>query len=111
MLHWKIDGFNGLPTLFERLDKSGRSEYSGILFPRTRIVTSHFREMLKRPFWRKKTEQVAVKINTKKQRQIALEIVRAAPSCNDSAATIVIEQFTRTRKGVGTTCPAFLKEY
>ena len=32
------------------------------------------------------------------------------PSCNDSAVTIVIKQFTRTRKDVGTTCPAFRKE-
>ena len=32
------------------------------------------------------------------------------PSCNDCAATIVTEQFTRTRKGVGTTFPAFREE-
>ena len=33
-----------------------------------------------------------------------------APSCKNCADTIVTEQFTRTRKGVGTACPAFLKE-
>ena len=32
------------------------------------------------------------------------------PSCNDCAVTIVTKQFTRTRKGVETTCPAFRKE-
>ena len=32
------------------------------------------------------------------------------PKCNDCAVTIVIKQFTRTRKGVGTTFPAFRKE-
>ena len=32
------------------------------------------------------------------------------PSCNDCAAKIVTKQFTRTRKGVGTTCRAFPEE-
>ena len=32
------------------------------------------------------------------------------PSCNDCAATIVTTQIPRTRKGVGTACPALLKE-
>ena len=31
-------------------------------------------------------------------------------SCNNCAAKIVTKQFTRTRKGVGTTCPAFRKK-
>ena len=38
------------------------------------------------------------------------KLSETAPSCNDCAATIVTEQFEQTRKGIGTTCPAFLKE-
>ena len=45
--------------------------------------------------------------------QIKIEIdnyQKTIPSCNDCAATIVTTRITRTRKGIGTTCPAFRQE-
>ena len=37
-------------------------------------------------------------------------LTNTIPSCNDCAATIVTTRITRTRKGVATACPDFLKE-
>ena len=42
--------------------------------------------------------------------EIEENFTKTIPSCKDSAATIVTKQIPRTRKGVGTACPAFLKE-
>ena len=35
---------------------------------------------------------------------------KTIPSCKDCVATIVTTRIPRTRKGIGTTCPAFREE-
>ena len=42
--------------------------------------------------------------------EIEENFTKTTPSCNNCAATIVTTRTPRTRKGVGTACPAFLKE-
>ena len=42
--------------------------------------------------------------------EIGESFTKTIPSCNDCAATIVTTRIPRTRKGVETACPAFLKE-
>ena len=49
--------------------------------------------------------------NCARQTEIGIENdYQTIPSCNDCAATIVTTRITRTRKGIGTTCPAFREE-
>ena len=46
-------------------------------------------------------------------RQIEIEIendYQTITSCNDCAAKIILKRMPRTRKGIGTTCPALREE-
>ena len=66
--------------------------------------------ILQKKLEKNRTTIVAVKTTTKEITTDNWKLSETAPSCNDCVATIVTEQFTRTGKGVGTVCPAFLKE-
>ena len=52
-------------------------------------------------------------MSDKCERQIEIEIendYQTIPICDDCAATINTTRIPRTRKGIGTTCPAFREE-
>ena len=67
---------------------------------------------MKRPFWRKTEEnQNNNSCSENNYEEITTDrFGNCQKPLRDCAATIVTEQFTRTRKGVGTTYPAFPNE-